>query len=373
MPCISASVIINNYNYGRYLADAIDSALGQTCSDWEVIVVDDGSSDESRHVIANYGDRVIPVLKKNGGHASAFNAGFRCSRGQVILFLDADDVLLPTAIEKALGPFQDPRVVHVHWPLWKVNAAGQRTGEVVPGEPLPRDDFCEFVQRHGPATYPVSPTSGNAWSRRYLESVLPIPEEPFRQAAESYLFTLSPIYGLLAVIDEPQSHYRIHGHNYTLQPTAIQTRDALERYKHRCELLRDHLLRRHGIAADIAAWREQAWLPRLDAAMRDIATCVPAGERLILVGREEMGLDGDLAGRSVLPFLERDGEPWGLPADDSQAIAELERMRRGGVQFMAFAWPSFWWLDHYRALARQLESFPCVLRNDRVVIFSLSQ
>ena len=91
------SVVINNYNYARYLAQAIDSALGQTYPGTEVVVVDDGSSDGSRDVIAAYGTRVVPVLKENGGQASAFNAGFAASRGDVVLFLDADDCLLPTA------------------------------------------------------------------------------------------------------------------------------------------------------------------------------------------------------------------------------------------------------------------------------------
>jgi glycosyltransferase involved in cell wall biosynthesis len=59
----------------------------------EVIVVDDGSTDDSRRIISGYGDRVTPVFKENGGQASAFNAGFAASRGDVIIFLDADDYL----------------------------------------------------------------------------------------------------------------------------------------------------------------------------------------------------------------------------------------------------------------------------------------
>ena len=92
------SVIVNNYNYGHFLSEAIDSALAQTYTRTEVIVVDDGSTDDSSEIIAGYGDRIIPVLKENGGQASAFNAGFAKSRGDVICFLDADDYLFPQAI-----------------------------------------------------------------------------------------------------------------------------------------------------------------------------------------------------------------------------------------------------------------------------------
>ncbi len=79
-----ASILINNYNYGRFLHEAIDSALSQTYPHTEVIVVDDGSTDNSREIIASYEDQIIPVLKENGGQASALNAGFAASRGEIV-------------------------------------------------------------------------------------------------------------------------------------------------------------------------------------------------------------------------------------------------------------------------------------------------
>src|SRR5262245_22188560 len=115
------SVVINNHNYARFLSAAIDSALDQTHARTEVIVVDDGSTDHSRQVIADYGDRITPLIKANSGQASAFNAGFAVSRGGVVIFLDADDALLPTAAEAALLRFDDDRVSKVHWPLWIIN------------------------------------------------------------------------------------------------------------------------------------------------------------------------------------------------------------------------------------------------------------
>ena len=74
------TILINNYNYGRFLRDAIDSALNQTYRNLEVIVVDDGSTDESREVIASYGDRIIPVLKENGERLST-QCGLRSQPG----------------------------------------------------------------------------------------------------------------------------------------------------------------------------------------------------------------------------------------------------------------------------------------------------
>jgi len=92
------SVIINNYNYGRYLGQAIDSVLTQTYPNIEVIVVDDGSTDGSQEIIKSYGDKIISVLKANGGHASTFNAGFAVSKGDIICLLDSDDMFFSTKV-----------------------------------------------------------------------------------------------------------------------------------------------------------------------------------------------------------------------------------------------------------------------------------
>src|SRR5579872_2142515 len=92
------SIVINNYDYGRFLRGAIDSALNQTYPDKEVIVVDDGSTDNSREIIAGYGDRIVPVLKPNGGQGSAFNAGFAASHGELIFLLDSDDFFYPEKV-----------------------------------------------------------------------------------------------------------------------------------------------------------------------------------------------------------------------------------------------------------------------------------
>jgi len=86
------SIVIINYNYGRFVRAAIESALAQT-QKTEVIVVDDGSTDESAIVIEPYADRVAVVSKENGGHTSAVNAGYEASSGEVVIFLDADDYL----------------------------------------------------------------------------------------------------------------------------------------------------------------------------------------------------------------------------------------------------------------------------------------
>ena len=97
------SIIINNYSYDRFLAEAIDSALNQTYPHIEVIVVDDGSIDNSPEIIAGYGDRIVTILKENRGQASAFNEGFAVSKGQIICLLDADDIWYPNKVACVVG------------------------------------------------------------------------------------------------------------------------------------------------------------------------------------------------------------------------------------------------------------------------------
>lgn len=99
------SVIIPNCNYGNFVASAIESVLGQTYGNCEAIVVDDGSSDSSCAVMASYSGRIAAIVKKNGGPSSARNAGIRLARGELLLFLDSDDMLFPSAVEELVNAY----------------------------------------------------------------------------------------------------------------------------------------------------------------------------------------------------------------------------------------------------------------------------
>jgi glycosyltransferase involved in cell wall biosynthesis len=109
------SVIIPAYNYGRFLRDAVDSALAQTCPAFEVIVVDDGSTDDTPQILAGYGDRIVVIRQENLGTSAARNAGIAAARGEYVSFLDADDIWRPRKLECDAARFAlDPTLGMVH-------------------------------------------------------------------------------------------------------------------------------------------------------------------------------------------------------------------------------------------------------------------
>jgi glycosyltransferase involved in cell wall biosynthesis len=97
------TIVIPAYNRAGVIGEAIASALNQTYTDLEVVVVDDGSTDDTRAVVAGYGERVRYVYQGNAGPAAARNRGVQLSLAEYIAFLDSDDLILPTKIEKQVA------------------------------------------------------------------------------------------------------------------------------------------------------------------------------------------------------------------------------------------------------------------------------
>lgn len=103
------SVIVPCYNQAIYLSDALESLLQQTYQNWEAIVVNDGSSDNTEGIALEYAKKypkIKYVAKENGGLSSARNKGIECAKGEYILPLDADDMLKPEYMEKAMDAFE---------------------------------------------------------------------------------------------------------------------------------------------------------------------------------------------------------------------------------------------------------------------------
>lgn len=125
----TVSVIIPTYNYGRFIGEAVESALSQTLRPAEVIVVDDGSTDDTEEVVRGFGDAVRYIKQENAGVSAARNRGVAESSGQYIAFLDADDIWEPEKLEKQMAKFaDDPKIGLVHCGMREFDA---ETGETV--------------------------------------------------------------------------------------------------------------------------------------------------------------------------------------------------------------------------------------------------
>lgn len=209
------SVVINNHNYGRFLTDAIESALEQTHPYTETIVVDDGSTDDSRSVMTRYDNRIRVVMKPNGGQASAVNAGFVLCRGDIVIFLDSDDMLLPDIAAAILKAYRaEPHTARIQYRVEVTDAKGRPTGELIPADyvTMPSGDLGSGVIRFNNVTW-WPPTSGHAFSARALRQILPMPEAPFYVSMDYYLVRASTLCGTVLSLDRVGAYYRRHGTN----------------------------------------------------------------------------------------------------------------------------------------------------------------
>lgn len=203
------SVVIPCYNYAHYVGAAIESALAQDYAHIEVVVVNDGSTDDSLQVIQRYAPRVKIVDQPNQGSIAAYNRGFAESSGDVVIFLDADDLLEPGALLQ-VGARWHPSCAKLQFDLKIIDGAGADTGR----------RFCNFATGYGSAqarsaflrtgTYRWPVTSGNAYSRWFLDLMFPLDIE---HGPDGLLNTVAPVYGDVTVLPQVLGAYRVHGAN----------------------------------------------------------------------------------------------------------------------------------------------------------------
>jgi len=222
------SVCINNYNYGRFLGSAIDSVLEQDYSFVELVVVDDGSTDDSLLVLRAYEGRGRFISKQNGGQISAVNAGFAASTGEIVIFLDSDDTLEPNAASRVVRDWTDG-LSKVQYRLAVVDRHGTTIGTFPHCDTaLPEGDVVPELLGRG--AYATPTTSGNAYSRAVLEQIMPIPDS--FGAPDGYLNACAPFFGNVHSVDEVLGMYRQHGmnmhHGSALDVTLVRRRIAHE-------------------------------------------------------------------------------------------------------------------------------------------------
>lgn len=216
------SVIITNYNYGRFVGSAIESVLSQDYENIEIIAVDDGSNDDSRAIIDRYQGRIKPVFKNNGGQASAFNAGVAEATGEILCFLDADDTWKPEKISSIIDKYAEAPWGLVCHDLDLIDDKG---------EALDQQTYCSFynfrmesgelfeglVQNAYPWVF--SPTSGMSIPAALARRIFPMTEAAWRICADAPLAYAATYLAPVGVIMNTLGGYRIHGGNSIFSQT----------------------------------------------------------------------------------------------------------------------------------------------------------
>lgn len=203
------SVVVVNYNYGRFLPQCVESVLSQSYpqAERELIVIDDGSTDDSLKRLEPYKGRIHLIAQENRGQGGAFAAGFKAARGRFVCLLDADDYWHPeklSACAELLKSSGAPMLQHF---LRDVDAGGAPLPNPLPAWPALynledyRDGRCEDAA-----------TSGLIVRKDLLETLLPVPPEIFCFYDE-YLIAHGLFSGPIANLPRVLGYHRVHGAN----------------------------------------------------------------------------------------------------------------------------------------------------------------
>ena len=212
IPFVTA--LIDTYNHESFIAEAINSVLEQDfqASQTEILVVDDGSSDRTPDIVRKFAPRVRLLCKANGGQASAFNAGIREARGEIVAFLDGDDWWAPGKLSAIAQAFAaNPAVGLIGHGLTEVSRDGRRRTETPRQTQHLRvnsvDQAKKFRLQRG-----FLGTSRMAYRREALRRIGPVPEVLTFEADE-YLFTLGALLVGAVILEESLTFYRLHERN----------------------------------------------------------------------------------------------------------------------------------------------------------------
>lgn len=207
-PVTRVSIIVLNYNYARFVGAAVESALAQTWPGCEVIVVDNGSTDDSLQVLQSYHDRVQLVRQgHNIGQGQGYNLGFEAARGEWLVWLDADDLLDPDAVAACMA-LARADTAKVQFPLRVIDSNGRSLGSAVPH--LRHDgDVVPLIRRFG--HYAGPPGSGNLYRRSAIGACFPVPVEQWPICTDTVPFLAAPFHGQVVDAGRTLGSYRLHG------------------------------------------------------------------------------------------------------------------------------------------------------------------
>ncbi|MDZ8055545.1 MAG: glycosyltransferase family 2 protein [Aulosira sp. ZfuVER01] len=212
------SVLVPNYNYAKYIGETLDSAIHQTYPHYEVIVCDDGSTDNSCEVIETYlqkDSRIKLIRKPNGGVGSALNKAYKESKGQIICILDADDVWMDNKLSKIVEAFKaEPSSGFVIHNVIPVDA----NGNVIERKPLvssmPSGWVAPSALENGGFIDDLPPASALCFRREVTDCIFPL-NEAFVRNADALVRNFALFLSTIVPVQDVLSKYRLHGSNLT--------------------------------------------------------------------------------------------------------------------------------------------------------------
>ncbi|MFB5084288.1 glycosyltransferase [Symbiobacterium thermophilum] len=216
------TVVIPAYNAARYLAEAVESALNQTYSNLEVLVVDDGSTDRTPFLLERYGRAIRTIRKRNGGTPSALNEGIRQARGEWIAWLSADDAFLPEKLAKQMAYAEahpECALIYTNW--FVVDGRGKTVSHLASPTFRSRADQVEKLLRGCVINGSTTLVRRDVYLRAGLfDESLPQAHDwdMWLRLARDYRF---------GHVAEPLLRYRWHGENLSARPDALAYNDRV--------------------------------------------------------------------------------------------------------------------------------------------------
>jgi glycosyltransferase involved in cell wall biosynthesis len=230
------SVLIAAYNQAEYVIETLDTVAAQSCTDYELVVVNDGSTDDTQERVsawieafrATHPNRVIFEKTTNGGQSAAFEHGFGLCSGRYIALLDSDDRWLPEKLARvAQAIASDPGAGMIMHPLHVIAQDGRRTGEVRPMRAkLSEGDVRREVRETTRSVVPA--TTGLVVRTDVFRSLVPFPTKQFRADADAYITFGACLAAPIRAIHEPLGEYRMHSEGHYLR--RVTTADGLGKW-----------------------------------------------------------------------------------------------------------------------------------------------
>lgn len=413
------------YNGEDFICEAIDSILGQTFSDFELVISDNASTDSTGKLCQMYAARDERVRyvshPENRGLTANFNYVFELSTGKYFKWMAHDDVYHPDFLDRCVRVLEeDSSVILCYAKTTEIDTCGTHIRELDSVSALGES----IMHRRFRAALGLSEVV-QLWGLIRTDILRKTPLLGFYVANDGPFLSGLSLFGRFYEIPEVLFFHRQHEKRTGLVFSWLEPHQSIVAYDPRqagktiypeWRLLFEHIagvnrvdigwIKRVRCYLELIRWLKprkrmllrdlivagqnvngiaplfdgiykkyfdlkSVWNNALHQMEKDIRTVIPVGESLILVDDSKLGTD--VLGRwRTMPLLERDGVYWGLPNDDKTAIDEMERLRQSGTGFIVFAWPSFWWFDHYADFHHHLRSeYSCIMKNKYIVVFDL--